>query len=292
MNVTIKLFSAVLISAFLYHSNSQASELSIQKVNKLFTIEQNVDINPLYNNEGDLKLEFTFINNEGDIVNGVFLKPFSSNGHQKFALALHPMGDSHSFWWRNKSNLNASHLSDQLRRLGFTVVALDARLHGQRKNTGFGPRELLANAHSDDPSTYNEAITGTVRDYRSLLSWIHKNNNVDQLLAIGYSMGAQMSLLLSHYEPSISHVLAMVPPFVKSDDSPVAPRVHTPYITNANVLMFAAKEDQFSTQQNIQDTFDLLPNPNKEIKWFDSGHRLPMEYIEHAKNFINKMEQQ
>jgi dienelactone hydrolase len=150
----------------------------------------------------------------------------------------------------------------------------------------------LKSAHSENPSQYNNAISGSVRDYRLLLNWIHQQYSPQKIIALGYSMGAQMSLLLTRYEPGISAVLAMVPPYVTSPSSPVAPRVHTPHIINANVVWLAADKDQFSDKQGIQETFDLIRSRNKKIQWFDRGHRLPLNYIEHGLDFINSLEAQ
>lgn len=285
MTFSLRHYSLILFS-FLFFCNT----LYAKNVTPLFSIDTDHKLKPHFAIEKNGQQEFTFTNQEGQTVNGVFLKPLQQTKHIKFALALHPMGDSHSFWWREKSNLDAYKLSRQLRHLGFTVVALDARLHGKRSIEGFGPRALLQNAHSDEPSKYNDTIGGSVRDYRLLLHWIQGEHTPQKIIALGYSMGAQMSLLLARYEPSISAVLAMVPPFVDRPDSPVAPRAHTPHIVNPKVLWLAANKDQFSEKKDIQDTFDSIISTNKEIQWFDSGHRLPLNFIEHGLDFINSLE--
>jgi dienelactone hydrolase len=280
-----------LLSALLSYNNSYAANLDISAVNKLFRLNSDDKIELIFKNKQNGRQEFSFINHEGDLVNGVLLPQLKQTSLQKFALALHPMGDSHSFWWREKSNLEAHKLSNHLRQSGYTVMALDARLHGERGIKEISPRKLLDNAHSKTPDLYNNTISGTVRDYRQLLNWIQQQHKPHKIITLGYSMGGQMSILLAHYETEINAILTMVPPFVESVKSPVAPRVHAPYISqNSKILWLAANNDQYSSKPDIQDSFNLVNPIDKEIHWFDSGHRLPSNYIHRGIIFIDSLE--
>jgi esterase/lipase len=134
-------------------------------------------------------------------------------------------------------------------------------------------------------------IIGTVRDYRLALNWAKKELNLDQtsFMVAGYSMGAQMSLLLASYETDINQVMVMVPPFVSELQSPVAPRLHVSRINKANLMYLAAKQDPYSSAKNTQVVFDKIATKNKSIQWFESGHLLPKEYIISALDFIETL---
>ena len=153
-----------------------------------------------------------------------------------------------------------------------------------------GPKEILGKAHSPHRRIYNDMIVGSVRDYRLALNWIHSAHNimVKNTAAFGYSMGAQMSLLLAAYEPSIAHVVSMVPPYVGVPQSPVAPRHHVPNIKQAQVLLLAATQDQFTTQAEYQQVFDLIASPAKKVEFFDSGHRLPDSFRDVVLAYIDE----
>jgi predicted esterase len=104
---------------------------------------------------------------------------------------------------------------------------------------------------------------------------------------MGYSMGAQMSLLLASFEPQINKVLVMVPPYVGSSTSPVAPRVHLHRIRDAEVLWLAGSKDPYSNSEQTQQTFDTITSQHKTLTWFDAGHRLPAEFVSTAQSFLH-----
>ena len=105
-------------------------------------------------------------------------------------------------------------------------------------------------------------------------------------------MGAQMSLLLASYEPSISNVIAMVPPYVESGTSPVAPRIHTPRIRTISVLWLAGEKDPHSSKRQTLETFEKITSNEKTITWFDAGHRLPIESIDSVIKYIDSFQTQ
>lgn len=233
--------------------------------------------------------EIRFTSDDGQTVNGMIAYP-KNKTTTKLALALHPMGIDQQFWWSDKSPLDAHKMTTHLLEQGYTIISLDARQHGQRGRDGFGPRELIARAHSSEPRLYIETIIGTVRDYRIALNWAKQEFEPDQVLVMGYSMGAQMSLLLASFEPSVNTVVAMVPPYVGSDTSPVAPRIHMNKISEAKVLWLAGTKDPHSGRLQTQETFDQISSSDKVISWFDAGHRLPPEYIETALAFFDTLD--
>ncbi len=232
-----------------------------------------------------------FSSDDGQAVNGTIAFPSNQASANKLALILHPMGTDQSFWWSDKSPLEAHKLTQLLLRAGYTVLSLDARAHGERSREGFGPRELLKRAHSDAPRIYIDTIIGSIRDYRIALGWATEIIKPEEVLVVGYSMGAQMSLLLSAFEPNIDHVIAMVPPFVGSPTSPVAPRQHNHRIKAAKVLWLAGINDPHSAQQDTQLAFDRIQSSKKSLVWFESGHRLPVEYLDTVANFVESLQQ-
>lgn len=252
--------------------------------------QPNFDLTPLPDDHLGKRAELRFTSDDGQAVNGLIAFPKGNQPYSnKLALALHPMGTDQQFWWSDKSPLLAQKLTERLREQGYTVISLDARQHGERGRENFGPRELIKRAHSAEPRLYIDTIIGSVRDYRIVLGWANNEFKPDDILVMGYSMGAQMSLLLASYEPSIQTVMAMVPPYVGSPTSPVAPRVHAHRITQAKVLWLAGTKDPHSDQLQTQQTFDQIASLDKTLKWFDAGHRLPPEFLDTASTFIESL---
>ena len=58
-------------------------------------------------------------------------------------------------------------------------------------------------------------------------------------------------------------------------------------IRSKSVLWLAAKQDQYSTPKQTQDTYDGLNSADKELVWFESKHRLPLDYLESVNQFVD-----
>ena len=260
-----------------------------------FAIDSNEPINiklkTIENDAFGARSKFTFTSDDGQTVNGLIGFPSNSKDNLGIVIALHPMGLSQKFWWSDKSPLPAYKVSNALRKKGYIVISLDARMHGERGNKRFGAKELIKRAHSDTPRLYIDTIIGSVRDYRALLNWAKGEFKPKQTIVMGYSMGAQMSLLLASYEPTINHVIAMVPPYVESPTLPVAPRVHTPRIKSASVLWLAGNKDPHSSASQTEEAFQQISSGTKTLKWFDAGHRLPIESIDAVIGYVNSLDQ-
>ncbi len=294
-------FFVTLIFLFVQASASTIElygEQAHQVLSEWFDVDPTFDIQmqqlPLGEDHLGMKYSLTFISDDQQPVNGTLALPqgYQADSHQpyKLALLLHAMGTDQNLWFNSERSIKAGLISDHLRQSGYAVLALDARLHGSRTIKGMGPREILGKAHSPNRRIYNDMIVGTVRDYRLALQWIESTHPIvaSHTAAFGYSMGAQMSLLLAAYEPSIMHVVSMVPPYVGVAESPVAPRHHVSNIKSAQILLLAATQDQYTSQAEYQQVFDLIASNNKKVKFFDSGHRLPDGFHDVVLAFIDE----
>ena len=296
MKISKHIFILILIVQS-YQTNAQevSTGPNAQSVmSQWFSIDTDFDIKmqKTMSEETDSRQKYTlsFTSDDQQTVNGLLVIPYSHKKPLKLAMLLHAMGTDQNLWWQ-PNKISGTKISDKLLDQGYAVLTLDARRHGKRVIDDFGPQEMITKAHSDQPRLYTDMIIGTVRDYRLALNWVKKELELKDtsVLVAGYSMGAQMSLLLASYESDINQVMVMVPPFVSEPLSPVAPRLHVSRINDANLIILAAKQDPYSTEQNYQLVFDEISTPNKAIKWFDSGHLLPENYFEIALAFIDKL---
>jgi dienelactone hydrolase len=235
------------------------------------------------------RFRLEFESDDGARVNGMLAMPADDSAPVRLAIALHPMGMDQSIWWSKENPIFGSRVTEHLRRQGFAVLTLDARLHGERKVENLGPREIIGFAHGDNPRPYARMIADSVRDYRLALRWADRQADLDtgSVFVLGYSMGAQMSLLLASVEPRVTSVLAMVPPYVESPLSTVAPRQHVGRIESAEVRLLVARNDPYSTVDQNQQLFDAIASPAKDIRFFDSKHVLPEAYLTDALAFID-----
>lgn len=211
-------------------------------------------------------------------------------------LGLHAMGRGHVRWWQAEFNgrptIEQTHRITQMAlQQGYAVVAIDARAHGQRRHLGqphaaqgamramhwFGRREA-----------YERMIIDTVRDHRVLLDWLATQPQLDarRTSAIGYSMGAQVALLLAGLDERVQSVAAMVPPHLGDNVAAVAPRSLIAGLQGKRVWLLTGDDDDHATPEQNQALFDAIPTADKKHLRFESGHLLPPDYVDRLPGWL------
>jgi len=230
---------------------------------------------------------------DGAVANGRIVYPADPAVHaapRPVLLGLHAMGRSHVRWsqaeFKGKRTIENTHrLAELALQQGYVVIALDAREHGDRKSPDkpLTPRELLRNMHWwGEREPYERLIVDTVKDWRVLLDWVAQQPQFDRgnIRAAGYSMGAQMALLLAGTDGRVSAVAAMVPPGLTNRVAVVAPLNVAPQLTASCVWLLTADADEHASVDENASLFDALPGAGKQHLRFDSGHLLPAHYVE------------
>ena len=205
-------------------------------------------------------------------------------------LGMHAMGRSHGRWseaeFKGKRTIENTHrLTEMALQRGYVVIALDAREHGDRKNADkhLTPRELLRNLQWwGEREPYERLIVDTVKDWRVLLDWVAQQPQFDRsnIRAAGYSMGAQMALLLAGTDGRVSAVAAMVPPGLTNRVAVVAPHNVAPQLAATRVWMLTGDDDEHASVDENASLFAALPGAGKQHLRFAGGHLLPADYVE------------
>lgn len=205
-------------------------------------------------------------------------------------LGMHAMGRSHRRWFEAEINgrktiENTHRLAELALQQGYVVIALDAREHGDRKNVDkpLIARELLRKLHWwGEREPYERLIVDTVKDWRVLLDWVTRQPQFDRgnIRAAGYSMGAQMALLLAGTDGRVGAVAAMVPPGLTNRVAVVAPLNVVPKLATSRVWLLTADDDEHASVDENASLFAALPGPGKQHLRFASGHLLPADHVE------------
>ncbi len=191
------------------------------------------------------------------------------------AIMMHGMTGSSLTWLASDNSTFGDVLAKDLIAKGYRVVALDARSHGARKDD-MKPLARLELARSGNAKPYLAMINGSLNDYDVLLANVKSQFGQPQhILAMGYSMGAQMAVLFAAKHEEVSHIVTMVPPAAKS--VPVVAPINHAQKVQAHWLLITASQDQSSTKA---DNDALVANAGGKLDRveFDSGHRLPRSY--------------
>ncbi|WP_338517092.1 alpha/beta hydrolase [Alteromonas gracilis] len=259
-----------------------------------FSSEYLVDHVPTLSMQDDNE-HFSFTSFDGQTVNGRLSYPKVKQDRYPVLIAMHAMGRSFPRWWN--ANLKGSPTVTQAHKVqamashqGFSVIALDARHHGTRKVPDYSLLTILDKLEAGDSKAYEAMIQDTVKDYKVILNWISEQSQFKDspVYVVGYSMGAQMALLLAASDQRIDNVISIVPPHVEDSMPHISPHFNAARITNAEVLLLTANQDEYATNAQFANLFEQLSTQSKRQVVFNSGHILPANYTEVLEHWFAK----
>jgi len=238
---------------------------------------------------------FSFVSFDGQLVYGQISYPKQQATSYPVLIGQHAMGRSSQRWWVDSINgkktiTHVNELTKMANELGYVVIALDARAHGKRKNPDMSLTNIMAALSTGkDLSLYRHMILDTVKDHRVLLDWIQTQPQLDnnKIQLAGYSMGAQISLLLAAVDSRVTDVLAIVPPFVDEKGLVmISPMALASSLTGNRLMLITADEDKYATSVQNTQLFNAIASPNKHRAVMASGHILPESYLKHLENWF------
>ncbi|NMO21695.1 alpha/beta fold hydrolase [Pyxidicoccus fallax] len=224
---------------------------------------------------------------DGERIPVLVLEPEGDAANPPVAVLLHGLTRKKEDWLSDTEPTYGGGLTEHLLRSGYRVYLLDARLHGARANPDARPGALAKRANKGDTAPYQAMIVDTVRDARALLARVLAKSKPPRVLVAGYSMGAQVGLLVASREPRVTHLVTMVPPHVDPVLGDAAP-VNRMGGIQQTWLLLTATRDQFSTEENNQALFKAAPSKRKTRKAFDSEHALPREYLDEVRRWLSE----
>ncbi|MFG6415336.1 alpha/beta hydrolase [Roseateles sp. DC23W] len=225
---------------------------------------------------------------DGAEVMGRIVYPADASGATPLLLSLHAMGRAHQRMlqaeFKGRPTVEQTHrIAELALARGYAVLALDAREHGERKNPAHSVQDIMRDLHWwGRRAPYERMLIDTVKDYRVLLDWAVQQPGIDarHLRVAGYSMGAQMAMLLGALDPRIQAVAAIVPPHVDDKVALVSPHRLLPGLAGKSVWLLSADDDEYASGAQNQALFDALPGADKQHLRFPGGHLLPDGYVE------------
>ncbi|MBN8227985.1 alpha/beta fold hydrolase [Corallococcus macrosporus] len=225
---------------------------------------------------------------DGSPIPAWVLEPEGKGTNPPVAVLLHGLTRSKDDWLSDEEPTFGGVLTEQLRSAGYRVYLMDARRHGARATPDAKPGALAKKAHAGEPGPYQAMIVDTVKDAQVLLTKVLANGKKPpRVLVAGYSMGAQVGLLLASREPRVTHLVTMVPPHVDPVLGDAAP-VNRMGKIHQDWLLLTANRDPFSTEEDNQKLFDAAPSKRKTRRTFDSGHALPREYLDEVRRWLGE----
>ena len=233
-----------------------------------------------------------------------FIQP-KNNDNNRFVILLHGLGGSKDNWVYPMSDLSKKYtmLKDSLLSLGYSVVIPDAKYHGERSyEANFAPPQVLFTP-SNSQKISNMWVT-TVKDIRIIMDYMELVSQEKSITfnVIGYSMGGMIAILLNSVDNRLKSVVACVPPL----DGPkalknvfgwkdletaekldhISPQNYAK-MQKAPIYLLMGKKDVYYTEKNVKDFLNEISVKEKKMKFYESGHLLPMSFITDAIKCIN-----
>ena len=222
----------------------------------------------------------------GSRVVGYFAYPKITNKSFPVVLLIHGLWGTKLNWFEDESFNRGGKMTKALIAEGFAVLALDAPYHGERtyENDYQGAK---------DPVKYSSwardlYLKLTIENRRGI-DYLSTRKEVDttRIASLGLSLGGLGTFYLAALEPRLKVGVAGVTPMMIQ--SPVL------YIENfakrvncKSFLMLMGNQDIAYSMADAKEMYDMIPIKNKNMIWFNSGHRLPVDYIKTSIEWLNK----
>ncbi|HET9317054.1 MAG TPA: alpha/beta fold hydrolase [Vicinamibacteria bacterium] len=227
-----------------------------------------------------------FTGSRGDRVPGWLMLPRAGARPFPVVVILDGWMGTKDRWWADDTWPQGGLFTKALAAAGIAALVLDAQFHGERADAiGFQPvEEYVCDACAN---ARREMVMETIVDYRRALDYLATRDELDRrrIGAIGFSMGGVMTTALAAIDDRVRTAVTCVTPVRPGDPkwssvetSPLtfAPRVRVP------TLVLMGRTDHLYSQADAEAYRDALGSSEKALEWYDSGHRLPPEYVPRA----------
>lgn len=235
--------------------------------------------------EGTTRDKVVFRSTRSFMVPGYFEVSETAKAPYPCVVLMHGWSGSKEHWWKDGGYLHGGEVRKALLAAGFAVFALDAQGHGDRiAENDYQVVNLFEEPGAPPRKNYftlRDVITQTVLDYRRGIDYLATRGDVDmaRIGAMGYSMGGFHAVSLTAVEPRIKAAVGCVVPVSWREDPILDPANYMRSIGERPFMMVQGKTDELCNEAQAQELYKHLEGPNTKLELFDSGHKLPGEYV-------------
>jgi hypothetical protein len=270
--------------------------ISQAKINDIY--QQHASYTPDINfseiKQGQYKITFTSY--DGESVEGRLELPSNKTLEQWLTekktnevdifFGVSAMGRNYLRWWQD--SFKGRPTITQVDKIGqmalssnHMLVAIDARYHGTRKIETLPLSKIMNNLNIwGERNYYEQMIVDTVMDYRHLINGLSKKYSKANITVAGYSMGAQVSIILGAMDSRVDKVLSIVPPNLDNKVALVAPINFVGLLNLEKIWLLTAEADEYAGEKQNLILFEGIESENKHHISFDSDHILPENYTD------------
>ncbi|MEO9036428.1 MAG: dienelactone hydrolase family protein, partial [Gemmatimonadaceae bacterium] len=221
----------------------------------------------------------------GSRVPGLIAVPKNAATRHPVILLIDGIGGWKERWWQNASWNRGRVLIDSLIAAGYAVAMLDAPASGERT---YENDYETAETFVRKPAQWRDMGLQNAIEYRRLMDYLATRADIDtaHIGVLGLSHGAMMTFVLSALDPRVRAAVAGLTPMQNIPDALMptnyAPRIQIP------ILMLAGTQDTWYTRDQAEKAFGMIGSKEKQIIWYDVGHRVPEDYAGAATNWFRR----
>jgi dienelactone hydrolase len=237
------------------------------------------------NKEGTTRDKVVFRSTRSFMVPGYFEVSEAAKAPYPCVVLMHGWSGGKEHWWKDGGYLHGGEVRKALLAAGFAIFALDAQGHGDRiAENDYHVVNLFEEPGAPPRKNYftlRDVITQTVLDYRRGIDYLATRGDVDmaRIGAMGYSMGGFHAVSLTAVEPRIKAAVGCVVPVSWRDDPILDPANYLRGIGERPFMMVQGKTDELCNEAQALELYKHLEGPNTRLELFDSGHKLPGDYV-------------
>ncbi len=230
--------------------------------------------------------KIVFTTSTGERVPGQLVLPKNGTGQFPCVLFLHGLGASKDRWWRE----DRESLLNELIEENIAVFAIDLCFHGERSvHNDYQSPVYLTFGNTLFIRNRDMIIQSTI-DSRRALSYLTTRQEIDstRIAVVGYSMGGMIAIYLSALEDDLTTAVACAVP---TTEQPL-PIDHFNFAARSKIptMLLIGSKDWLSSPDDGRILSNLLPleDEDKKLVFYDSDHKLPLEFKSEVFKWIKK----
>lgn len=247
------------------------------------TVENEIILKHTFAWKGYEVQSYSFMNHENEEAEFYLLQP-NMTENSPLVILLHGYTDSKESWLGGEYT-HGEILTERLLEKNAAVVLVDLPYHGSQYNKNVN-RDLKIWPLSE----YPKFVHMFLEEMRIILANLAYKKEIaaSRIALVGYSLGSAVSLPLIKEFPEINAAVLCVPPALTYNSTDEGPLESAEFVTIPVRLISATKDDVLANV--IEDTkilYDMIRSEQKDLIWYESGHSLPVEYIDSVMDWLD-----
>ncbi|WCO03525.1 alpha/beta hydrolase [Psychroserpens ponticola] len=300
-----KIRTIIILFGLIFISTISFAQEKIDYLSYFPKVEYNAKVAESNTSDDDTIFEKMVIDGFDSRVPFYVIKP-KINKTNKFVFLLHGLTGSKENWVNPTSSLSTKYvkLKDSLVSIGYNVIIPDAKYHGERSYEADFASPVSFFATQDLQKIVNLYST-SVKDVRVIMDYMQSLAKEEQITfdVVGYSMGGLMAIYLNSVDNRLNRIVACVAPLgsalkagmslglneenAKKVEERFSSEIYAP-LQKAPITLLMGTKDNWYTQKEAQDFYDNIEIKDKKLKFYESGHYLPEEFISDVIKSLNK----